>query len=123
MNKKTNLDFVSIQVNDLQASSEFYQNLIGFQPNQDQFNPEALVFSDKKGSIFAIRKQMKDLSKVPNKGAGIALWFAVSDIKTLYKKIKDSKYTILQSPKPSPFGDTIIVEDPDGYNITFHEYS
>lgn len=120
MTTKTNLDFVSVQVQNLEESKKFYTETLGFTQAEKQPNPQAIVFGDENGAIFAIRTRIGDSDwKMP--GKGMAIWFAIDDIKTLYKRIKISEAKVVQDPAPSPFGTTIVVQDPDGYLLTFHE--
>ena len=63
------LDFVSLQVQDLDASCRFYTELLGFQA-QPQGRPDAVVFEDGGGAIFAIRTPLVDLDAVERRGLG-----------------------------------------------------
>lgn len=121
MTDPTKLDFVSLQVTNLKKSEEFYTKVLGFESGQSP-NSDAVVFKDVGGAIFAVRKPLTDLSSVSKVGLGISLWFAVSNIDELHKQILKSGAKIVDPPSDSPFGKKIIVSDPDGYQITLHEY-
>jgi len=113
------LDFASIQVRDLEASTEFYTNLLGFEASE-MTNPGACIFKFNKGEAsFAIRKPIGDLDG-KELGIGVSLWFAIDEkIEDLETRLIDKKVTLLGSINTTPFGKTLIVKDPDGYNITF----
>jgi predicted enzyme related to lactoylglutathione lyase len=116
----TKLDFVSLQVADLKKSKDFYTNLLSFEVGPSP-NPDAIVFKNSDGSIFAVRKPLIDLATVPQLGAGVALWFAVPNVESVYEQALESGVKIVATPTDSPFGKTIIVSDPDGYAITLHQ--
>jgi len=69
--------------------------------------------------MFDIRKP---LSNIVNKelGIGISFWFAADEkIERLHSLLLENGVTILSGINETPFGKTIIVQDPDGYKLTF----
>ena len=114
------LDFVSLQVQDLDASRRFYTEQLGFQA-QPQGRPDAVVFEDGGGAIFAIRTPLVDLDAVDRRGWGTALWFAAPDVEALYARVQAAGIVILQPIQDGPFGRVFTLADPDGYAITFHQ--
>lgn len=112
------LNFASLQVRDLDLSKDFYTNKLGFEIAVH--TPEACVFSYQQGEAsFAIRKPIANIDG-KELGIGTSLWFAIDgSIEELYQQLKSIEVTILGSINSTPFGKTIIVKDPDGYNITF----
>lgn len=119
MQKATNLDFVSIQVFDMNESETFYTEFMGFKKGITP-NPHAVVFETEAGSIFAIRTPVIDMEKVEMKGAGISLWFKVADADTLFTHLKEKNVPIIKPIEDGPFGRTFILKDPNGYAITIH---
>lgn len=115
------LRFASFQVKDLETSKVFYVSKLGFEIGESK-NPEACLFkSNKDEAMFAIRKP---LSNLDNKelGIGISLWFATDKkIEKLHAQLLEKGVTILDGINETPFGKTIIVQDPDGYKLTFLE--
>ena len=87
------LDFVSVQVRDIEASRQFYTDVLGFEVSPDS-PPNAVVFQNSAGAIFAIRTPMVDLESVPKLGWGVALWFGVANADTLYNHIVEKGGTI-----------------------------
>jgi predicted enzyme related to lactoylglutathione lyase len=116
---ETRLDFISLQVRDLIHSKLFYQNILGF-GILDESRPDAVVFKTGMGAIFAIRKPIQDLDQVSHLGWGIGLWFHVPDVKKIFEKGNIAGISIIQPPVMGPFGEMIIIADPDGYNLTLH---
>lgn len=119
MQMQTNLDFVSLQVVDINKSAIFYTDVMGFKKG-DSPNQHAVVFETEAGSIFAIRTPLIDISHVELKGAGISLWFKVANADKLYNKLIEKEVTILKPIQDGPFGRFFVLKDPDGYAITIH---
>ncbi|MBA5791712.1 VOC family protein [Flavobacterium sp. xlx-214] len=115
------LEFVSLQVRDLDKSKEFYSTKLGFE-TLEMNNTEAVVFKYNKGEAsFAIRKP---IGNIENKelGNGVSLWFAIDgSIESLREDFVQKNLTILGAINQTPFGKTLLVKDPDGYVITFME--
>ncbi|MDO7845403.1 VOC family protein [Hymenobacter sp. M29] len=119
MQSATQLGFVSLQVSDLEASRHFYTEVLGFRPAA-QTPPDACVFETQSGATFAIRKPMVDLQATTNLGWGVGLWFAVAGLDDLLQRIA-GKATLVQGVQSTPFGNTAIIADPDGYWLTLQE--
>jgi predicted enzyme related to lactoylglutathione lyase len=119
MQNATNLDFVSIQVFDMKKSEAFYTDILGFKKGLAP-NPHAVVFETGSGSIFAIRTPLVDLEKIDIKGAGISIWFKVSNPDKLYQSLQEKQIPIIQPIADGPFGRVFILRDPNGYAITIH---
>jgi lactoylglutathione lyase len=117
---KTNLDFISVQVKDLKSSSKFYTEILGFEKTEDK-RPDAIVFKDDGGAIFAIRKPMFEIKENISLGLGISIWFGVDDIKKTFNSVKNSDAQIISAPVDGPFGKMFIIKDIDGYMLTFHQ--
>lgn len=119
MQYPTQLSFVSLQVSDLEASGKFYSEILGFKPVLKS-PPDAIVFEQKNGAAFAIRKPMIELSKANLLGWGVAVWFAIGNLDTFLEK-NAGKIAIVKDIHPTPFGRILVVADPDGYAITLQE--
>lgn len=119
MSHPTQLSFVSLQVSDLEASGEFYTGILNFKPISNP-PPGAIVFEQKNGASFALRKPMVELSKANLLGWGVALWFTIGDLDTFLKE-KGAKITIVKDIHQTPFGRILVLSDPDGYSITLQE--
>lgn len=115
----TQLSFVSLQVSDLEASGKFYTEILGFKPVL-QSPPDAIVFEQKNGAAFAIRKPMIELSKANLLGWGVAVWFGIGNLDTFLEHHR-AHITIVKDIHPTPFGRILVVADPDRYSITLQE--
>ena len=119
MLNQTQLSFVSLQVSDLDASGKFYTDILGFKL-LPQSPPDALLFEQKNGATFAIRKPLVDLTKSNLLGWGVALWFGIDAFDDFLSTNRE-KLNIIRDVLQTPFGKTVIVADPDGYWITLQE--
>jgi len=119
MSTPTQLGFVSLQVSDLEASRQFYTDVLGFQPAA-QSPPDACVFALQSGASFAIRKPLVDLKATTRLGWGVGLWFGVADLEAFLQRL-EGKAPLVRGIQASPFGNTAIIADPDGYWLTVQE--
>lgn len=112
------LTFASLQVNDLEASKEFYVKQLGFVI--DNANPQACVFKYGQGQAsFAIRTPLEPIDR-RELGVGMALWFAVDEnLDELKGKLITNGVTTTGPIIETPFGRAFHVKDLDGYKLTF----
>ncbi len=113
------LAFVSLQVRDLETSKTFYITQLGFEEAGIP-NPQACVFRYNQGEAsFAIRTPLSNLEG-KELGIGTSLWFAIDEaIEDLQAQLVARNVPLLGPIQVTPFGKTLVVSDPDGYNITF----
>ncbi|RYY56938.1 MAG: VOC family protein [Chitinophagaceae bacterium] len=114
------LSFASIQVQDLAASTEFYQKKLGFEIGDT--NPQACIFKYNKGEAsFAIRTPLEPLEG-RELGIGVAIWFAVAEnVDNLKEKFIMNGIDTAGPVIQTPFGSAFHVKDLDGYKLTFLE--
>lgn len=116
------LDFLSLQVKDINLSKDYYTSVLGFKLAKVQPQPHAVVFENEAGSSFAIRLPIGDLNSSGKLGVGTMPWFAVNDVSLLFENIKKHNGKLLQEqPQDGPFGKFFNTIDPDGYILTFHQ--
>ncbi|PWS31549.1 VOC family protein [Pedobacter paludis] len=115
------LEFASLQVRDLEVSKAFYIDKLGFEASE-MSNPHACVFKYNKGEAsFAIRTPIGNIND-KEFGVGASLWFAIDGkIEVLQHQFSEKGLIVLGSINQTPFGKTLMVQDPDGYIITFLE--
>ncbi len=119
MSNPTQLSFVSLQVSDLEASGKFYTEILNFKPILKS-PPDAIVYEQKNGASFAIRKPMIELSKANLLGWGVAVWFGIGDLDAFLEE-NGEKISIAKDIHKTPFGRILVISDPDGYSITLQE--
>ena len=112
------VDFVALQVRDLEASRRFYTEQLGLTA-APQSPPGAVVFQTSPVP-FAIRTPSVDLDAADRLGWGVVLWFGCDDANALCASLEVEGVGIVQQPFDGPFGRTFAFFDPDGYTITAH---
>lgn len=112
------LTFASLQVKNLEASTAFYEQKLGFEIGHS--NPQACVFQYNQGEAsFAIRTPLEPLEG-KELGTGVAIWFAVSEnVDELKEKFIINGITTAGPIIDTPFGRAFHVKDLDGYKLTF----
>lgn len=115
----TQLSFVSLQVSHLEVSEKFYTEILNFKPVVKS-PPDAVVFEQKNGAAFAIRKLVTDSVPENLPGRGVAIWFGIGNLDVFMEKNRE-KITIVKDIHPTPFGRILVIADPDGYNVTLQE--
>lgn len=119
MFRLSGIDFLALQVRDLEKSAQFYEEVLGFK--RAKFSPEHAVVFDTRPFPFALRDPLVDLDSVPQLGHGVAMWFLTEDSAGLLEQLQAADVPIVQGLTPSPFGQTLMFRDPDGYVITVHD--
>jgi predicted enzyme related to lactoylglutathione lyase len=93
-----------LRVDDLDASLDFYVNLLGF-TKASWGNPEFTRVSRDHASIYLSRSQ----------GLGAAwVWITVEDAEKLHQELVARGVTVRLTPTRFPWGIELQVEDPDG---------
>lgn len=115
------LEFISLQVRDLEIAKEFYTQKLGFEVSEIK-NPDAIIFKFNKGEAsFAIRKPLENLDD-KELGNGVSVWFAIDEkIEDLQARFVENGVSILGTVMQTPFGKALHVKDLDGYKLTFLE--
>lgn len=117
----TGPDFVSLQVRDLDASREFYENYLGL-VRSPAGPPHAVVFTTAP-IAFALRDPMPatDLDAAPQPGLGVSIWLHATDVQSIHDALVADGHRIVTAPTDGPFGRTFTFTDPDGYHVTLHD--
>lgn len=119
MSTVTGLDFAALQVHDVEASAEFYSDVVGLK-RAPEGPPGAVVFATKP-IPFAVREPTIDLDAADKLGWGVALWFHADDVDAVHERVAAAGRPILAAPFDGPFGRTFSFADPDGYAVTLHD--
>lgn len=113
------VNFVTIQVRDLERSRRFYAEQVGL-PQKEDAPPNAAVFATEPIPM-ALRQASIDLDAVTSLGWGIVLWLKANDPDALSARLSSAGVKIIEQPCDSACGRTFVFEDPDGYRITVHD--
>jgi predicted enzyme related to lactoylglutathione lyase len=114
LDREMRIQGITIEVGDLAASKDFYENVLGFQPGE-YYEPtkwQPYTFADQ---YFAIREVE---GKKPHDDFDITN-FEVDDVDGLWARVKDSA-NVAEPLAPTPYGTyKFVVQDPDGYRLGF----
>lgn len=115
------LEFASLQVRDLKASTKFYTEKLGFELSEMK-NPLATIFRYKKGEASFAIKNATGITDKEELGKGLSIWFTIDEgIEALKSRLQQNSVTILGDIMPTPFGRALHIKDLDGYTLTFLE--
>ncbi len=115
----TGVDFVALQVRDLEAAAAFYEKRLGLK-RAPSAPPHAVVF-DTTPIPFAVREPLPGVELPESPGAGVALWFKADDAQRLHDELADGGVPIVSAPVDGPFGRTFSFAGPEGYVVTVHD--
>ncbi len=113
----TGIDFVALQVRDLEAAAAFYEKRLGLKRAP---GPEHAVVFDTAPIAFAVREPLPGVELPERPGAGVALWFKSDDAQRLHDELAGAGVPIVAAPVDGPFGRTFSFADPEGYVVTVH---
>ncbi|MGW6060380.1 VOC family protein [Streptomyces sp. NPDC055189] len=115
----TGVDFVSLQVSDMDKSRSFYCDTLGL-PAAPTSPPGAQLIATRP-VFMALRTD--NTPQPGTAGHGVTLWIAVDDVDTLHRAVTAATASGAQAegePVDGPFGRMFTVTDPDGYRLTLH---
>jgi uncharacterized glyoxalase superfamily protein PhnB len=113
-----------LYVTNLQASLEFYHEILGFDMGElypDEYNPTfAPIFIDgHKLMLEEVDVELPSYHKHSVCGSGIQLFLEIQDVDEAYERLKKSAQVVDQIAD-RPWGRTFSITDPDGYIISFY---
>jgi len=116
---------VSLTVNDLQRSTAWYRDVLGFTEGERWETDGQLHGVQLKAGNVDLMLNQDDFAKGRDrrKGIGLRLWFStVQSLDGLADVIRARGGTLDYGPEDMPWGDrTFGMTDPDGFSITFVE--
>ncbi|MEO9820944.1 MAG: VOC family protein [Paracoccaceae bacterium] len=111
------LSFVGLEVNDLDVSKRFYQDVLGFVPSPAK-RPDAVIMKTADGlGAFALKQPT---GGAPKSASAVALWFACDDVVALASRAEAAGAPVALAPQDGPFGKMTVIVDPNGHALTFH---
>lgn len=115
----TGVDFVALQVRDLDRAADFYETRLGLK--RDPAGPPHAVVFDTRPIPFAVREPLPGVDLPARPGTGVALWLKADDAQGLHDELSAAGVPIVAPPVDGPFGRTFSFADPEGYVITIHD--
>lgn len=118
----------NLMVKDVNKTVDFYTNILGFTKTDSVPETGQWVFAIvKSGNVMfmfqeenSIKEEYPQLTKFPQ-GGGLTFYIHVSDIHTLYEKLKN-KVTVVKDLHETFYGSTdFAIEDCNGYILTFSQ--
>lgn len=111
-----------IAVSDVEASSRWYQSVLGLRSGHGGRDYEQLL-ADSRMVMQLHRWQAHDHAHLGDAGArpgnGVALWFQADDFDAAVDRVEAHGATILEGPQVNPNANhrEIWLRDPDGYVV------
>ena len=113
----TGLDLLFLEVNNLEESLQFYQDILGFQMESHEADAEPPIASLKSGSLrITLVQQIETMLK---RGRGVHFVLGVSDLDHFYESLQ-AKQIQVTAPRDEGWGGRFVsLQDPDGYRLFF----
>lgn len=116
----TGLSHVLIQTRDLARAEAFYVGLLGFSIRErGRFGDERPLLVTREGLGLTVLPTEQQLAPGGQSLEHVA--FKVRDIVALEARLRDAGITIEDGPKPTVYGTSLYVRDPDGNRIECHD--
>ena len=113
----TGLDLLFLEVNNLQDSIEFYQEVLGFELQTLTPDAEPPMATLRAGNLRVMLAE--HLSAMARRGRGVHLFFGVTDVDEYYEQLQ-ARGLDLAAPSDDGWGGRFVtVEDPDRYRLFF----
>ena len=112
-----------VVVDDVEASSKWFQSVLGCKSGHGGKEYEVLVDADRNA---VLQLHHWDAHEHPHlgdpklaRGNGLLLWFSVQDFDAALARVRGVKATVLEGPKVNPNAKhrEIWLKDPNGYTV------
>jgi catechol 2,3-dioxygenase-like lactoylglutathione lyase family enzyme len=111
------LDLLFLEVNSLEESVAFYQNVLGFEVESINLNSEPPMARLRGGELKITLAQ--HLETMLRRGRGVHFFIGVDDVDQFYEQLIERE-AYVQPPVDEGWGGRFItVEDPDKYRFFF----
>ena len=111
------LDLLFLEVNSLEESVTFYQNVLGFEVESINLNSEPPMARLRGGELKITLAQ--NLETMLRRGRGVHFFIGVDDVDQFYEQLIERE-AYVQPPVDEGWGGRFItVEDPDKYRFFF----
>ena len=111
------LDLLFLEVNSLEESLAFYQNVLGFEVESVNMNSEPPMARLRGGELRITLAQ--HLETMLRRGRGVHFFVGVEDVDRFYQELTE-KGAYMQEPVDEGWGGRFVtLEDPDKYRYFF----
>ena len=116
-----NFLWCTIDVNDMEESLKFYQNIVGLSLDRRFMSgPKDIVFLGKQETKVELICDKNN--KISGAKTGISLGFEVNSVDDMIRLVKQNGYDTIEGPfQPNPHTKFFFITDPDGVKIQFVE--
>jgi catechol 2,3-dioxygenase-like lactoylglutathione lyase family enzyme len=113
----TGLDLLFLEVNNLEESLQFYQDVLGFRLELHEADAEPPIASLRSGSLrVTLVQQIETMLK---RGRGVHFVLGVADVDQFYESLQ-AKTVQVTEPRDEGWGGRFVsLQDPDGYRFFF----
>ena len=113
----TGLDLLFLEVNNLEESLQFYQDVLGFQVESHEAAAEPPIASLKSGSFrITLVQQIETMLK---RGRGVHFVLGVGDVDQFYESLQAKEIQVTEPRDEGWGGRFVSLQDPDGYRWFF----
>ena len=113
----TGLDLLFLEVNNLEESLRFYQELLGFETVSQNLAAEPPIATVGAGSLrITLVQQIETMLK---RGRGVHFVLGVSNVDEFCKKLTAGGVEVTEPRDEGWGGRFISLQDPDGYRLFF----
>jgi len=113
----TGLDLLFLEVNNLEESLQFYQDVLGFQMESHEADAEPPIASLISGSLrITLVQQIETMLK---RGRGVHFVLGVGDLDHFYESLQAKQIQVTEPRDEGWGGRFVSLRDPDGYRLFF----
>jgi predicted enzyme related to lactoylglutathione lyase len=113
----TGLDFLFLEVNNLEESLAFYVGLLGFEVSKQSLESEPPLATLKAGSLkISLAQHLETMLK---RGRGVSFFIGISDVDDYYNQLRAKGVEVYPPADEGWGGRFITLQDPDKYRLFF----
>ena len=111
------LEFLFLEVNNLEESVAFYQDLLGFAVTKHNPESEPPMATVQAGSLkISLAQHLETMLK---RGRGVSFFIGVSDVDDYYQQLRTKGVEVYPPADEGWGGRFITLQDPDKYRLFF----
>lgn len=113
----TGLDFLFLEVNNLEESLAFYSELLGFEVRKHSPESEPPMATLQAGNLkISLAQHLETMLK---RGRGVSFFIGVADVDVYYEQLRAQGVEVYPPADEGWGGRFITVQDPDKYRLFF----
>jgi predicted enzyme related to lactoylglutathione lyase len=111
------LEFLFLEVNNLEESVAFYRDLLGFEVSKHSPESEPPMATLQAGSLkISLAQHLETMLK---RGRGVSFFIGVSDVDDYYNNLRAKDAEVYPPADEGWGGRFITLQDPDSYRLFF----